>query len=213
MKQYTSIENTPMIFHKIFCYILIPLSFLSTFGNLLNTLPLLADIFWFALIDIAFYIIAIIFLGFIFYNALTQSPKTANVILAYYSFIVAYYIIAITIYFIIIPDEIWVMIGQLFGQLVYGVLVYIYYYKRIPAFEASLKTKTEPIEDIETDKNSSVIIEQTTAIVTEPEPVLTPAEPQNEEKIRTKCKYCFNCGAELKENANFCDQCGANISN
>ena len=162
MKQHTSVENTPMRFHKFFTYALIPLSIaLSIYYsiNLLATSPQF-DIYTGA--DLAYYIICFVFLCVILHHLFEYNPKTFKVLLAYYAFLIIYVLAVMIFYSVVLPEEMPSLVGQLLGNILWGAIYCTYYYKRIPVFEDITKQDAMPEEIIFIDEDGTIVIEQPT---------------------------------------------------
>ena len=185
MKKYYSRTETPLIFHKIFWYALLPLGFFGGIYNMVKEIQQMPFYNWLYGVDICFYLVTISLALVCFIGFFKWKPYAWYCLIIRLSFTLFNYILAAVITTIYDPDKMAFSIGQVFGILIFTVLIGIYYIKRRPLFFQNAQN------EVGTPYTTA---QGVTAYYTAPQ-----------------VKFCRKCGNSLESDSIFCSQCGTPV--
>lgn len=208
MKRYTNEAETPLKFHKLYHYLVIPYSCLAgvfaLFDYAIAPFPLTAISFTLLSTVVASVILtAIIFLGFYSFSGYAW-----YCLIGYLFISVAEALLEICYLFLTPPYKELSQLVYWLPDLMAPPLIALYYIKRRPLFFPQEYTAPDLTESV---PESSEPIRPPLAGV--PQPAPQPPQPAgtplaDDQNTKVVMNFCPNCGKQLKPDYAFCPDCG-----
>ena len=193
MRQYYDRSTAPLLFHKFFWWVRLPVGFIFVLVKLvdifLNGEYRYSNYSVYYAVDIVYFLIIIglttaCFIGFFRWKAYAW-----YCMIVYLSVYVVYSVFVVMLYSIMIPFQSAAAVGQFIGASVYSVLIGIYYIKRRPLFFPERK-------DPYVAAGVGGLAQVSVAGAADPLP---------------RANFCSQCGNVLPEGSNFCSECGTPV--
>jgi len=191
MKQYCCKEEAPLVFHKFFWYVSLPIGFIA---SIISMIPYFSDtsyLSWAYAFDFVYCaasltLMAICFIGFFKWKSYAWYG-----VFIYLCIQIIYKALVVFLYALYSPDEIGTVIGQLIAILLYAILVGMYYKKRRLLFfpEQTQASEKNGSSGVNSSDDSNPCFDHL-----------------------PKAKYCRKCGFELLEDSDFCGHCGTAVN-
>lgn len=133
MEKYYDEFSTPLLFHKWFWYLVLPLSFIRGVIQLFSIITG-PDFGAVSLPDIAYIVIAMALMVLCFIGFFGWKSFAWYSVIILLSLNIAYSLLLVILYALFIPQQIGVQLFNFALYLVYGILVGLYYIKRRELF-------------------------------------------------------------------------------
>lgn len=199
MKRYDNEAETPLKFHKIYHYFIIPFGFLSGLLSLGTVILDMESFNYVYAVDYTYLILSVILAAVIFLGFYSFSSYAWYCLMGYLGIEIAYETFYLVMCILYLPAEITSQAINLITTAIITTLIIIYYIKRKPLFFPRTQTvgqaaapSTCPIPVVESPEEPPLVESS------------LETEPLSEQLVR----FCTNCGTPLNSDYVFCPNCG-----
>ncbi len=169
MEQYTSIETTPMAFHKLNKYLLLPIAVLLNLFIAIGSFLICTNYTNNHVIPFETYfsygissMINFVFFFIILFYLFTNNSKVAKVFFVFYALSTIILVVDLIYSIFSYPENIMSDVISICALLFWWYIYYSYYYKRIPIFNSIKEQKSKRNQKITVDEDGTIVVEDTT---------------------------------------------------
>ena len=209
-EKYYFVQDTPLRFHKFFCYVSLPLGIILTLksvADIVSAEDFPSNSFYF--IDLSYSLASLVLMCVCFVGLRKLKSYAWRALMINYSLGVLYLFVVVIIYIIFSPFLLDSALASLMIYVYVSAIICLYYYKRknlfltpsspIHAVHSSCSSVNSiPISDVSHIQNTCVpnVVEEKST----PNPISAPV-----------ISFCRNCGHKLSDESNYCSHCGTPV--